>query len=136
MIIGCSSPYSKNESEDILTLASKSNNFWKIVEFVEPVYPYHALSRGYEGCVNISFIIKSDGKVSSLRFLKSSLGKVFDMAALKAVSKYRYAPTKNNVSNTPIRTNIIIPFLILENVENNPSHSREVENLCKIDSAI
>lgn len=59
---------------------------------VSPVYPLRASSRGIEGWVEIEFTIAADGRVVAPRVVESEPPAVFDRAALRAVSRWRYRP--------------------------------------------
>lgn len=59
---------------------------------VSPVYPPSAERRGIEGWVRVEFTITEDGGVVDTRVIEADPPGVFDRAALRAVSKWRYQP--------------------------------------------
>ena len=59
---------------------------------INPDYPPRALSRGIEGWVQVQFTISETGSVIDATVVDSSPKNVFDEAALKAISRWRYNP--------------------------------------------
>jgi periplasmic protein TonB len=59
---------------------------------INPEYPPRALSRGTEGWVQVQFTISETGSVIDAIVVDSSPKNVFDEAALKAISRWRYNP--------------------------------------------
>ncbi len=59
---------------------------------VSPVYPPSAERRGIEGWVKVAFTIAEDGTVVDPRVVGADPRGVFDRAALRAISKWRYQP--------------------------------------------
>lgn len=59
---------------------------------VEPSYPPRAASRGIQGYVLVFYDIDEEGRVRNARIVESEPRGVFDSAALRAVSKWRYTP--------------------------------------------
>lgn len=57
-----------------------------------PAYPFGALSRGVEGSVLLEYTVDERGRVVSPRVLEATPPGVFDRAALKALSRWRYEP--------------------------------------------
>ena len=64
----------------------------KPIETPAPVYPEDALSEGITGEVTVQFTVQTDGKVKDVEVLHSSPRSVFDRAAIRAVSHWRFAP--------------------------------------------
>jgi protein TonB len=58
---------------------------------INPDYPPRALSRGIQGWVIVQFTISATGTVKDPRVVDSS-NSIFDDAALKAISRWRYNP--------------------------------------------
>jgi protein TonB len=58
---------------------------------INPDYPPRALSRGIQGWVIVEFTISATGTVKNPRVVDSS-NSIFDDAALKAISRWRYNP--------------------------------------------
>jgi protein TonB len=59
---------------------------------INPDYPQRALSRGLEGWVQVQFTISETGAVIDPIVVDSSPKGIFDDAAIKAVSRWRYNP--------------------------------------------
>ena len=59
---------------------------------VAPIYPVEALSKGQEGWVLVEFAVDKNGVPSNLKVVDSSPEGVFDRAAMKAASQFRYKP--------------------------------------------
>lgn len=59
---------------------------------INPDYPQRALSRGLEGWVQVQFTISETGAVIDPIVIDSSPKGIFDDAAIKAVSRWRYNP--------------------------------------------
>ena len=59
---------------------------------VPPKYPRRAAQRGVEGWVKVQFVITVAGRVKGAKVVGSSPSGVFDRAALKAISKWKFKP--------------------------------------------
>ena len=57
-----------------------------------PEYPFEALHRGVKGSVLAEFTVDERGRVTSPRILEAQPPGVFDRAALRALSRWRYEP--------------------------------------------
>ena len=78
---------------------------------VPPQYPERAQQRGIEGRVLIEFTISKSGSVKDAKVIAYEPSKIFNKAALKAVSQWKYNPKIENgkaVEQKGIR--IAIPF--------------------------
>ncbi|MDE1894118.1 MAG: energy transducer TonB [Pseudomonadota bacterium] len=75
-----------------------------LIKAVAPHYPPSALRSRQEGWVVVSFTIDTEGKPEDVKILDSQPRRVFDRAALEAVSRYRFTPAmKNGVAVTATR---------------------------------
>lgn len=63
---------------------------------VEPQYPMSAKQRGIEGWVELRFRITPAGTVDDVEVTASNPGTVFNRAAVRAVSKWKYNPKVEN----------------------------------------
>lgn len=63
---------------------------------VQAIYPQRALLKGTEGYVILAFNVSKEGKVVEPRVLSSQPAGVFDRAALKAISRWKYSPKVEN----------------------------------------
>jgi protein TonB len=59
---------------------------------IEPDYPPRAASRGIEGYVVVQFTITPAGTIKDPRVVEAQPEGIFDSAAIKAVSKWKYNP--------------------------------------------
>jgi periplasmic protein TonB len=57
---------------------------------VEPSYPPAAQTLGIEGSVELSFSVDANGNVSDVEVVSANPAKIFDAAAIEAVSRWRY----------------------------------------------
>jgi protein TonB len=65
-----------------------------LISRVDPVYPLLAIVQQLEGVVILEAIVDEDGRVESLRVLRSP--GVFEKAAVEAVRQWRYSPVVLN----------------------------------------
>ncbi|MGA4607244.1 energy transducer TonB [Pseudoalteromonas maricaloris] len=65
-------------------------------ETANPTYPAYAARNRIEGYVQMSFDISESGKPINIQVLKSVPEQVFDKAAIKALSNWKYAPKVEN----------------------------------------
>lgn len=80
-----------------------------------PVCPRRALARGIEGWVQVQFTISETGAVLDPIVVDSSPKEIFDEAAIKAVSGWRYDPKIENAVAVPradVRT--IVRFMLAD----------------------
>jgi periplasmic protein TonB len=59
---------------------------------IEPDYPARAASRGIEGYVVVQFTITPAGTIKDPKVVEAQPSGIFDQAAIKAVSKWKYNP--------------------------------------------
>jgi TonB family protein len=83
---------------------------WEVEKRVNPKYPMKAIKDGIGGCVKMQFFINSDGTPVYIEPIKSSNSKLFDGAAVKALSEWRYKPTDSNQNKTPERQTVELSF--------------------------
>ncbi len=57
-----------------------------------PEYPYKAARRGIEGWVRVAFDVTETGDVENVEVIESDPPGVFDIAASRAVSRWRFKP--------------------------------------------
>jgi protein TonB len=68
----------------------------KRTTYVAPKYPRAAQRRNTSGWVDLGFTVARDGSVQSIEIIESTPGTVFDEAATKAVSQWRFEPVIEN----------------------------------------
>ncbi len=74
---------------------------------VPPDYPARAVNRGIEGWVLVEFTITGTGSVKDAKVVDSKPSNIFNDAALKAISRWRYNPKIENgqpVERVGVRT--------------------------------
>ena len=59
---------------------------------IPPIYPQRAAKRGLEGWVEVEFSITSAGLVKNARVVAASPQGIFDNAALRAISRWKFKP--------------------------------------------
>ena len=59
---------------------------------IPPIYPQRAAKRGIEGWVEIEFTITALGTVKNARVIAASPEGIFDQAALRAISRWKFKP--------------------------------------------
>jgi len=64
--------------------------------YVEPRYPSAAVRKGVEGWVELDFTVGVDGSVKDIEVRAAEPGGVFEEAATKSVSQWRYRPLMRN----------------------------------------
>jgi TonB family protein len=67
-------------------------NAWRRVNYVAPVFPDAARSRGVVGWVELEFTVREDGSTGDIVVTNASPRKTFDDAAVTAVGEWRYEP--------------------------------------------
>jgi protein TonB len=73
-----------------------------------PVYPPLALTARVEGDVILEAVIGSDGRVRDVRVLRSV--QLLDEAAVEAVKRWRYTPTRLNGIPVPVIMTVTVSF--------------------------
>lgn len=80
---------------------------------INPDYPQRALNRGIEGWVQVQFTITEQGTVTDAVVVESSPPSIFDEAALRAISRWRYNPkVEGGVAQARIGMQTIIRFTL------------------------
>ncbi|MDC2891234.1 energy transducer TonB [Psychrosphaera algicola] len=64
----------------------------RLQETANPTFPSDAARNGIEGFVQMSFDLSTDGEPTNIKVVKSVPKLIFDKAAIRALSKWRYAP--------------------------------------------
>lgn len=83
---------------------------------INPDYPQRALSRGIEGWVQVQFTISETGAVIDPIVVDASPKGIFDDAALKAISRWRYNPKiEGAVAVQRVGVQTIIRFTLEDN---------------------
>jgi TonB family protein len=82
----------------------------KLLKSVQPVYPARAQNSKTEGWVDVEFTVSESGKVKDAVARATSVPGIFDDAAVKAVSQWRYQPMLRDAKPVAVRTQIRIRF--------------------------
>jgi periplasmic protein TonB len=77
---------------------------------LEPQYPPRALETGVEGWVEIAYTVAPNGLVTNVKIVNAAPPKVFESAAIKAVSRLRYQPVILDGKAIAVGTMIRIVF--------------------------
>jgi TonB family protein len=81
-----------------------------LLKSAQPVYPPKAQSAKIDGWVELDFTVAETGQVSDVSVLNGSPTGVFDEAAIKAVTQWRYAPVLRDGKPVPVRSRVRIRF--------------------------
>jgi TonB family protein len=105
-LLGCG-PKSLNAADRAFCSEHNSEGEDLPLHRVAPRYPHGVAEKGIEGWVEIAAEINPGGTLSKVRVIEFAPQGVFDRAAIKAVSKWRYCPpTDKNAPNRPIKTKL------------------------------
>jgi len=83
-----------------------------VLKSVQPIYPMRAASGKIEGWVDVEFTVAETGKVKDVGVRAASNPGVFDDAAIKAVSQWRYKPFLRDAKPVPVRSEIRVRFTL------------------------
>lgn len=83
-----------------------------LLKSVQPVYPFKAEGRKLEGWVDVEFTVAESGKVQAVAVRAASTPGVFEDAAVKAVSQWRYRPMLRDAKPVAVRTQLRIRFTL------------------------
>ncbi len=79
-----------------------------------PQYPYQATRRRIEGWVRVSFLVTASGDVEDVVVLESEPEGMFDRAALRAVSKWKFKPRIVDGKPVAARAEQLVEFRLSE----------------------
>jgi protein TonB len=83
-----------------------------LLKSVQPAYPAKAQGKKLEGWVDVEFTVSEAGKVKDVAVRAASIPGVFEDAAVKAVSQWRYQPILRDTRPVPVRTQIRVRFVL------------------------
>ena len=78
-----------------------------------PVYPVEARRRHEQGTVKLLVLVGVDGHVADIAIASSSGSPALDRAALRAVKRWRWAPSTRNGAAAAVRGYVTIPFVLV-----------------------
>jgi TonB family protein len=81
-----------------------------VLKSVQPTYPMRAVNGKIEGWVDVEFTVAETGKVKDVSVRAASTPGVFDDAAVRAVSRWRYKPVLRDAKPVPVRSEIRVRF--------------------------
>ena len=77
---------------------------------IPPIYPRRAAAKGIEGWVKLEFTVLETGDVTDVKILKSKPKRIFNRAAVKAISSWKFKPKIANGKATRQRATQTITF--------------------------
>jgi TonB family protein len=107
-------------------LPSLDNEELRARRVFTPVYPALAVRKKLEGSVTLEYRVDEYGDVSNASVLDASQPGIFDVAALQAIAKFKFIPSKINsspVSTWKVRT--VFDFRLIDD-EHGPPFSPSV----------
>jgi TonB family protein len=118
--IGFSSPETSSAQHDLDAAVAKQNFMTTLIaasqlttlKTVQPIYPMKAVNGKIEGWVDVEFTVAETGKVSDVSVRSASTPGVFEDAAVKAVSQWRYKPVMRDAKPVPVRSQIRVRFTL------------------------
>lgn len=84
----------------------------RMISGAPPRYPTESRRLREQGTVVLALVLGLDGRIDSISVARSSGHERLDDAALRAVRKWRWAPTMRNGSPVIVRGQIEIPFVL------------------------
>jgi TonB family protein len=83
-----------------------------LLKSVQPTYPTKAINSKIEGWVDVEFTVAETGKVKDVTVRATSNPGIFEDAAIKAVSQWRYKPVLRDAQPAPVRSQIRVRFTL------------------------
>jgi len=83
-----------------------------VLKSVQPNYPIRAVDGKIEGWVDVEFTVAETGRVKDVSVRATSVPGVFEDAAVKAVSQWRYKPVLRDAKPVPVRSEIRVRFTL------------------------
>jgi len=83
-----------------------------LLKRVEPVYPNKAAMSRKEGWVELEFTVSETGQVQDVLVHAASIPGMFDDAAVKALSQWRFQPVLRDLRPVPVRAVLRVRFLL------------------------
>jgi protein TonB len=85
-----------------------------VISRFPPQYPYRAQRRGIEGWVKVSLLITAQGTVQDVVVIEAEPEGVFDNAAIRAVSRWRFKPRIENGKAVAVRAEQMVTFQLAD----------------------
>ena len=118
LLAGCASNQLTKDSQAVdsgLEQPADESEFaslWTQTKRVNPHYPISAAKDGLSGCVNLSFVVNSEGRVTEQQVTDSFPKGVFEKKAIEALKRWRWKPTTANPDNQPARSTVQLDFMV------------------------
>jgi protein TonB len=87
-----------------------SDRDFMVISRFPPQYPYRAQRRGIEGWVKVSLLITEQGTVQDVVVVEAEPEGVFDNAAVRAVSKWKFKPRIERGKAVAVRAEQVVTF--------------------------
>ncbi|MCP4863341.1 MAG: energy transducer TonB [Alteromonas sp.] len=118
LLAGCASNQLTTDSQAVdsgLEQPADESEFaslWTQTKRVNPQYPISAAKDGLSGCVNLSFVVNNEGRVTEQQVTDSFPKGVFEKKAIEALKRWRWKPTTANPDNQPARSTVQLDFMV------------------------
>ena len=118
LLAGCASNQLTTDSQAVdsgLEQPADESEFaslWTQTKRVNPQYPISAAKDGLSGCVNLSFVVNNEGRVTEQQVTDSFPKGVFEKKAIEALKRWRWKPTAANPDNQPARSTVQLDFMV------------------------
>jgi TonB family protein len=110
ILIACTNTQKLPDLKNIPSIKVNAGNniYWDSLtgEFSLDLPRYKIQSKRY--CVNVSYVIRENGTTSNIEIKKSYPNDLFNPSIIKAVSKWKYSPTKINSSREAVHSSTIL----------------------------
>jgi TonB family protein len=117
VLTGCASQVATEiDPSSLQHLKHDDWSMWLPMVKMAPNYPDSIVRRKVEGCVNIEFVINSQGKPQQFAVVKSIPEGVFDKYSWAALKRFRYDPSEANTDREPTVTNNILHLVWREKI--------------------
>ncbi len=120
LLTGCATPTTRTTPQSapkgwLYSPPSSTAPITRIIPIrrVPPTYPEKAQSRREQGCVNVRFRLDSHGRPTQLRVFSSQPRGIFDQAAIRTMSQWRFRVTDEYGHPIPIRKNFLLGQIII-----------------------
>lgn len=97
-----------------MPMSGEADREFMPVSRTPPQYPYQATRRRIEGWVRVSFLVTETGSVEDVVLLESEPEGIFDRAALRAVSKWKFKPRIVDGQPVAARAEQVVEFRLNE----------------------
>ena len=97
-----------------LPVSGEADREFMPVSRTPPQYPYQATRRRIEGWVRVSFLVTKTGSVEDVVLLESEPEGIFDRAAVRAVSKWKFKPRIVDGQPVAARAEQVVEFRLNE----------------------